>query len=154
MNATNEYTDIAEARELTQTTNKDLPFSLLKLIQPEQVAQVLSEETALTIAIVLSHLDTSNAADILGFLNSDLKIEVAIRMSDLKDIPPSAVKNISILLESKIISFNSDKSLDENIKKLGSIFYKMGQKGKDTLTLIKLYDEGLAQKIEAEISAM
>lgn len=133
---------------LLKSINKHESFAFLNQIKPQQLAEFIQGENAQTIAIVLAHMDTHGAAETLSYLNADLKIEVAIRMSNLKDISPSIVKNISILLENKLTLLTSSKVELGGVRSVAEIFNKMGTKAQDTLDLIGMYDEELAQEIK------
>jgi flagellar motor switch protein FliG len=136
---------------LLKSINKHEAFSFLNQIKPQQLAEFIQGEAPQTIAIVLAHMDTGGAAETLGYLNADLKIEVAIRMSNLKDISPSIVKNISIILENKLTLLTSSKVELGGVRSVAEIFNKMGSKAQDTLDLIGMYDEELAADIKEKM---
>ena len=136
---------------LMKSLNKHQAFSFLNQIKPQQLAEFIQGENPQTIAIVLSHMETGSAAETLGYLNADLKIEVAIRMSNLKDISPSIIKNISIILENKLALLTSSKVELGGIRSIAEIFNKMGSKAKETLDLIEMFDEDLAKDIKEKM---
>lgn len=131
---------------MNDTTNV---FDKIRNFSIGEVASVISEESPSTIAIVLAHYDVKEAADILSRLNSDLKIEVAIRMSNLKDTPSAVVQNIATLIFNKL-QLNNEKTNNNisDIDKVAKIFNQMGSAGFKILENMAMFDEDLANKIK------
>ena len=79
-------------------------FTYLANVGREQLFQSIHKEHAQTIAIVLIHVDTDVAADVLNMFSDDMKADIAIRMSQLDTVPDMLVKNISDTLMGKMTS--------------------------------------------------
>lgn len=133
---------------LLKTMNKHQSFNFLGKIKPQQLAEFIQGEHPQTIAIVLSHMESGPAAETLGFLNEDRKIEVAIRMANLKDVSPSIIQKISKLLEARLDLLTSSKVELGGVRSVAEIFNRMGSKAKETLELIEMFDDELARDIK------
>jgi len=79
-------------------------FSYLANVGVQQLFDAIHKEHAQTIAIVLAHVDTDVAADVLNMFPSDMKADIAIRMSQLDTVPDMFVKSISDSIMGKITS--------------------------------------------------
>lgn len=79
-------------------------FTYLANVGREQLFQAIHREHAQTIAIVLIHVDTDVAADVLDMFPNDIKADIAMRMSQLDTVPDMLVKNISDTLMGKVTS--------------------------------------------------
>jgi len=102
-----------------------------------------------TIALILAHMDPTEAADTLQYFPDDLRSEVAMRMAKLGDISPSVIKRVSAVLESKLESLASYKVEVGGTRAVADIFNRLGAKNsKATLANIEQVDEELATQIK------
>ena len=86
-------------------------FYLLRNVPPQQLAPFISHEHPQTIALILSQLDSHQAAGILAQLPQHLQSEVAYRIATMENITPAVLKQIEESLESNlrdIIGGNQD----------------------------------------------
>ena len=84
-------------------------FTYLANVGVEQLFQAIHKEHAQTIAIVLAHVDADVAADVLNMFPTDMKADIAIRISQLDSVPHMLIKGISETLKGKISSVKSVK---------------------------------------------
>lgn len=77
-------------------------FSSLRQIDPQQLAKFIQDEHPQTIALVLSHLDASQAATLLTSLPAEKRTSAAIRMATLEQISPESIRTIATVLGQKI----------------------------------------------------
>ena len=77
-------------------------FYLLKNVPPEQLAPFISHEHPQTIALILSQLDSTQAAGILGQLPEMTQAEVAYRIATMENITPNVLKQIEESLEANL----------------------------------------------------
>lgn len=77
-------------------------FTSLRQIDPQQLAKFIQDEHPQTIALVLSHLDPSQAAALLTSLPVEQRTNAAIRMATLEQISPESVRTIAMVLGQKI----------------------------------------------------
>ncbi len=79
-------------------------FDNLQKADPVQLSKFIQSEQPQTIALVLAHLNSSQAAALLGSLPSSLRAEVVIRMANLEQISPDVISKITTILEQKLRS--------------------------------------------------
>lgn len=77
-------------------------FYLLKNVPPEQIAPFISHEHPQTIALILSQLDSDQAAGILAQLPEMTQAEVAYRIATMENITPNVLKQIEESLEANL----------------------------------------------------
>ena len=124
-------------------------FAYLSKIKPQQLADFILHEHPQTIALILAHMDATEAADTLQFFPDDLRSEVAMRMAKLGDISPSVIKRVSAVLESKLESLASYKVEVGGPRAVADVFNRLGAKSsKATLATIEQVDEELATLIK------
>lgn len=134
--------------KLMRKMNKHELFAFLDNIPSAQIADFISQENPQTIAIILAHLSPDKAAEIMENLTADDAIEASIRLSQLNEVSPMVVKNISMLLESKMELLNSQKIAVGGVRNLSEIFNKMSQtNSQEVLQLIELFDAQLHTEI-------
>jgi flagellar motor switch protein FliG len=134
--------------KLMRKINKHELFAFLDNIPSQQIADFISSENPQTIAIILAHLDTQKSAEIMEALSADDAIETSIRLSQLKEVSPSVIKNISLLLENKMELLTSQKVEVGGVRNLSEIFNKMSQtSSQEVLQLIDLFDPELHENI-------
>ena len=71
-------------------------------VNPNDLYQLLKNESAQIIAIVFSHLESEQAAEVLSSLPTPLQIEVLSRLSDLEDLSEEVLQEIEQSLEKRI----------------------------------------------------
>jgi len=79
-------------------------FDNLQKADPVQLSKFIQSEQPQTIALVLAHLNSSQAAALLGSLPSSLRAEVVMRMANLEQISPDVISKITSILEQKMRS--------------------------------------------------
>jgi len=68
-------------------------------LAPDQLFELIKDEHPQTIAIVLVHLETEVASDILSKMPDDLKAEVAVRIAGLDKVSAGMVAEINCVFE-------------------------------------------------------
>jgi flagellar motor switch protein FliG len=142
-----------EAKKVLDKLSKSMQntqnFSYLSKIKPQQLSDFIVNEHPQTIALILAHMDATEAADTLNFFPDDLRSEVAMRMARLGDISPSVIKRVSAVLESKLESLASYKVEVGGPRAVADVFNRLGAKSsKATLSQIEQVDEELATLIK------
>ena len=90
---------------LVRSLGAEIPtFDSLQKADPQQVAKFIQSEHPQTIALVLSHLNSSSAAGMLMALPAPVRADVALRMASLEQISPDIVRRIATILEEKLRS--------------------------------------------------
>ncbi len=142
-----------EAKKILDKLSKSMQntqnFAYLSKIKPQQLSDFIVNEHPQTIALILAHMDPTEAADTLQYFPDDLRSEVAMRMAKLGDISPSVIKRVSAVLESKLESLASYKVEVGGTRAVADIFNRLGAKNsKATLANIEQVDEELAIQIK------
>ena len=142
-----------EAKKVMDKLSKSMQntqnFAYLSKIKPQQLSDFIVNEHPQTVALILAHMDATEAADTLQFFPDDLRSEVAMRMAKLGDISPSVIKRVSAVLESKLESLASYKVEVGGTRAVADIFNRLGAKSsKSTLATIEQVDEELATLIK------
>ena len=142
-----------EAKKVMEKLSKSMQdtqnFAYLSKIKPQQLSDFITHEHPQTIALILAHMDSTEAADTLQYFPDDLRSEVAMRMARLGDISPSVIKRVSAVLESKLESLASYKVEVGGTRAVADIFNRLGAKSaKSTLATIEQVDESLATLIK------
>jgi len=142
-----------EAKKVLDKLSKSMQntqnFAYLSKIKPQQLSDFIINEHPQTIALILAHMDATEAADTLQYFPDDLRSEVAMRMARLGDISPSVIKRVSAVLESKLESLASYKVEVGGTRAVADIFNRLGAKSsKSTLANIEQVDEELATMIK------
>ena len=142
-----------EAKKVLDKLSKSMQntqnFAYLSKIKPQQLSDFIINEHPQTIALILAHMDATEAADTIQYFSDDLRSEVAMRMAKLGDISPSVIKRVSAVLESKLESLASYKVEVGGTRAVADIFNRLGAKSsKATLSTIEQVDEELATLIK------
>jgi flagellar motor switch protein FliG len=79
-------------------------FDSLQKADPAQLSKFIQAEQPQTIALVLAHLNSSQAAALISSLPAPLRADVIMRMANLEQISPEIINKITSILEQKIRS--------------------------------------------------
>jgi flagellar motor switch protein FliG len=79
-------------------------FDNLQKADPVQLSKFIQSEQPQTIALVLAHLNSTQAALLLSSLPSALRADVVMRMANLEQISPDVISKITSILEQKMRS--------------------------------------------------
>jgi flagellar motor switch protein FliG len=85
-----------------ELAEKPSSFGALQKAEPKQLARFLQAEHPQTIALILSHLDSSKSAALLTSLPEELRSDVALRMAGLDQIAPEIVAKIGSVIADKL----------------------------------------------------
>lgn len=89
-------------RLLKTLGNETLSFDALRKTDPQQLAKFIHSEHPQTIALILSHLNPSQAAGLLFSLPVELRADVALRMASLDEISPEIISKIAAVIGTKL----------------------------------------------------
>jgi flagellar motor switch protein FliG len=82
--------------------NEAVSLDALQKADPQQLAKFVHSEHPQTIALVLSHLDPSQAAALLISLPANLRGDVSMRMANLDQISPEIIHKIAAVIGQKL----------------------------------------------------
>jgi flagellar motor switch protein FliG len=134
---------------LIKLLEKSAGFSSLEKINPHQLSKFVQDEHPQTIALILSHLSASRAAELISALPEDMHSEIIIRMANLEEISPEIVKKIAGVLDQKLEALGS-YSLEEygGVKAASELFNRMDRRAsRNVLEQIESRDPELAASI-------
>jgi flagellar motor switch protein FliG len=77
-------------------------FGFARDSDPAQLAQFVGSEHPQTIALILSHLQATQAAQTMVHLAPDLRTEVALRIATMDRTPPEVVEQVEEVLKRKL----------------------------------------------------
>ncbi len=122
-------------------------FDVLRWLYTWAIANMLSREHPQTIAIILAHLEPTQAAEVLGKLPENLKIDVSLRIASLDQISPSILVDLEDVLQSQLQSYTRGKKIG-GIRTVSEILNQMDRASEDLiLKNIEEKDQILADEI-------
>jgi len=89
-------------------------YNMLKTVDPGQLSTFLHSEQPQTIALVLSHIDPSQAAAVLGSLLPEQQVEVVMRMATLAETAPDIIAKVASVVKHQLSS-----SMGQELKAAG-----------------------------------
>ena len=134
---------------LSKSIENDQSFNYLSQIRPEQLSNLLLKEHPQTVALILAHMNSANAARTISSFPDEFKSEVTIRMANLANISPTIVQQVSEVLKRKLESLDLDKVEVGGPRVAAKMLDKLSQKVSDsTMSYIEQTDEDLAAIIK------
>jgi flagellar motor switch protein FliG len=82
--------------------NSTVGFAALEKADPQQLSKFILAEHPQTIALILAHLDATNAAQLVALLPDKLRPDVVTRMANLDEISPEVIGRISQVIEQRL----------------------------------------------------
>ena len=124
-------------------------FDTLQRADPQQLAKFIHNEHPQTIALVLSHLNASQAAGLLISLPAELRADVALRMASLDQISPEIISKIAAIIGDKLKalgelsreSYGGVRAVSEMFNRLDSV------RSKEILEAVEQIDGNLVATI-------
>jgi flagellar motor switch protein FliG len=98
------------------------PFEFIRKTEPSQVLNFIQDEHPQTIAMILSYLPASQAAQILGELSPETQADVAKRIALMDRTSPDVIKEVERVLERKLSSLiNQDYTIAGGVDSIVAI---------------------------------
>lgn len=125
----------------------------LKWMDARSVADMIRQEHPQIIAIVLSYLDSDQAAEILGFLPDRAQSDVIMRIATLDGIPPSALSELDDVIQKQSTGSENVKSSSVGGVRTAAEILNLvdGTTEQSVLDAVRKSDEGLSQRIQDEM---
>lgn len=128
------------------------PFSDLNYIPAGNLVSLLKGEHPQTIALILSHLPQEKAAEILGLLPEQTKVDIALRIVKMDHVQEDLIKELDETLRRDIASIKNSTNKIDGIEKLASILNEVdGKTEEDVLSFIEQEEGDLAEKIRQKM---
>jgi flagellar motor switch protein FliG len=122
-------------------------FDILRWLDSSAIATMLSREHPQTIAIILAHLEPTQAAEVLAKLPEHIKIDVSLRIASLDQISPSILGELEDVLASQLQSYTRGRKIG-GIRTVAEILNQLDRASEDLiLKNIEEKDQILADEI-------
>lgn len=105
-----------EILDAVKQSMNSVPFSFLQKAGAENLLTFVSEEHPQTIALIMSHLQASMAAEVLAGLPSNKQIEVIRRIATMEQTSPEVIGDVEASLQSRMRS-----TFNQQLEKAGGV---------------------------------
>ncbi len=123
-------------------------FDILKWLDANAIANMLSREHPQTIAIIIAYLESTQAAEVMAKLPEHIKIDVAMRIASLDQISPSILGELEDVLQSQLQSYTRGRKIG-GIRTVAEILNQLDRATEDLiLKNIEEKDQILADEIK------
>jgi flagellar motor switch protein FliG len=136
-------------RLLKQLGGENLSFDALQKADPAQLAKFIHSEHPQTIALILSHLNPSQAAGLLYALPMEIRADVAHRMANLEQISPEIIGKIANIIGLKLKELGDfSREQTGGIQAVAEMFNRLDSgTSKEILESLETLNSGLTQNI-------
>lgn len=124
-------------------------FDALQKADPQQLAKFIHSEHPQTIALILSHLNSSQAASLLFSLPSEMRGDVAMRMAHLDQISPEIISKIASVIGGKLKALGEvSREAYGGVRAVSELFNRLDSNtSKDILEGMEAGDPNLVETI-------
>lgn len=124
-------------------------FDALQKADPQQLAKFIHSEHPQTIALVLSHLNPSQAAGLLVSLPPELRADVALRMAHLDQISPEIIAKIAGIIGQKLKALGElSRESSGGVRAVAEMFNRLDSTtSKEILDAIEQSDPALVETV-------
>jgi len=124
-------------------------FDVLQKADPQQLAKFIHSEHPQTIALVLSHLNPTQAAALLSSLPIEMRADVALRMANLDQISPEIISRIAGIIGQKLKALGElSRESYGGVRAVAEMFNRLdSNSSKDILDAIEQVDANLVETI-------
>ncbi|GAB3093937.1 flagellar motor switch protein FliG [Lysobacter terrae] len=121
----------------------------LKWMEPRAIAELIRNEHPQIIAIVMAHLDSDQAAEVLKCLPDRVRVDVLLRLATLDGIPPHALNELNDVMQRQFAGSQNLKSSSVGGIKVAANILNFMDSGQDETILgaIGEVDEELGGRI-------
>lgn len=127
---------------------KNLEF--LKWLDPRSIAEIIRYEHPQIIAIVLSHLESDQGAQILQMLPENMQADIVLRIAHLDGVSPQALMELDDIMERQVSGAGGGKSSKVGGVKIaaGIMNFLEGNVEEKVMETVKATDAELGTQIE------
>jgi flagellar motor switch protein FliG len=124
-------------------------FDALQKADPQQLAKFIHSEHPQTIALILSHLNPSQAAALLSSLPVEMRPDVALRMANLDQISPDVIARIATIIGQKLKALGElNRESYGGIRAVAEMFNRLDTgSSKEILDNIEVRDPALVETV-------
>lgn len=144
---------LIERHQTRMESNDAAPFGLLRKTDPRRIARILEGESSQTIALVLSHLASRQAGEVLARFTPEVQAEVVRRLVDLEQTEPEVLADIERGLASRLAEQVPMQSRRvAGVKAAGGILAAAGEPtGRRIFGALAACDESLAAELASYV---
>jgi flagellar motor switch protein FliG len=124
-------------------------FDALQKADPQQLARFIHSEHPQMIALILSHLNASQAAALLVSLPMEMRADVAFRMAKLDRISPEIISKVAAIIGQKLNALGEiSRESYGGVRAVSEMFNRMDSAlSKDILNAIEQRDSALVETV-------
>jgi len=124
-------------------------FDTLQKADPQQLAKFIHHEHPQTVALILSHLNPSQAAGLLVSLPAEIRSDVSLRMANLDQISPEIIAKIAGIIGQKLKALGElSRESYGGVRAVSEMFNRLDSgTSKEILETIEQSDAGLVETI-------
>ncbi len=124
-------------------------FDAIEKADPQQLAKFIHSEHPQTIALILSHLNPSQAAGLLFSLPRELRSDVSMRMANLDQISPEIINKIAGVIGTKLKSLGEvSREAYGGVRAVSEMFNRLDSNtSKEVLDVMEENNPGLVETI-------
>jgi flagellar motor switch protein FliG len=128
------------------------PWERIRTLDPQKLVPVIESESIEVSAIILSKLDISKAAELLGLLPGDKARRIAYAVSQTSGVTPDALERIGISLAAQLDSLPSSVFDQGPAERVGAILnYSTASARDDVLSGLEETDKNFADEVRKAI---
>lgn len=131
-------------------SDKDSGLNRLKWLDARLIADVIRNEHPQIIATILIHLDSEQAAEVVGFFSTEKRAEVLLRMCTIDTVKPEAISELGHVIEKQLSGQKVGKIASVGgIKTVADVInFLDGSVEEEVLVQINEWDQELCDKIK------
>ncbi len=124
-------------------------LDILQKVDPQQLAKFIHNEHPQTIALILSHLNASQAAALLISLPPELRSDVSLRMASLDQISPEIISKIATIIGQKLQALGEfSRESYGGVRAVAEMFNRLDSgSSKEILEVIETQNPNLVETI-------
>src|SRR5271166_1086477 len=136
-------------RLMKSLSSEQASFDTLQKADPQQLAKFIHSEHPQTIALILSHLNPSQAAALLISLPAEIRSDVSLRMANLDQISPEIISKIAAIIGQKLKSLGElSRESYGGVRAVSEMFNRLDSgSSKEILEAIEQNDPNLVATI-------
>ena len=129
------------------------PFEFIRKTEASQLINFIQDEHPQTIALILSYLNTAQAALIVSALPPDRQADVAKRIATMDRTSPDVIKDVEKILESKLASLvNQDYTIIGGVDAIVEILNTVDRSTeKHIMEILEMDEPELADEIRKKM---
>jgi flagellar motor switch protein FliG len=123
---------------LSKTLSQDEgDFGNLRRVEPQQLAKFVQDEHPQAIALIIAHLDPSQAAGLLSALPAPLRLSVTRRIAGLGRVSPESVRTVAGVVRQKLKNLGElSREVSGGVRAVADVFNRL-----DATTCSELLEE-------------